>query len=319
MPAGTQQKGWWDALDQMVELANRAVVVATPAEAAMVERINNRMKAGKYQLPVLPATLIKVVEHANRPEPDFKAIADCIRTDAVVAGEVMSLVNSAAYAAASPIRDLQRAIIHVGSKRIRSLALAVAARLTVYRNADQARAEKLWIHSLGAAVLSRAIARAASTEPEEAFLAGLMHDVGKSVVLGLLTEEERANPNIHISDELIEQLCRECHTGTGAAIAKEWNLQPQLIEAIEHHHGLRAASKPLVAITALANDICGLLGIGVPQRKVGLGRHAAFAILGLDREKSNRLLQLLPAVLSEAPEFKGVVKLTAEKGDAGAP
>jgi putative nucleotidyltransferase with HDIG domain len=317
--SGTQTKGWWDAVDQMVDLADRAVIVASPVEAAIVQRINERLKSGKFQLPVLPNTLIQVIDHANRPEPNFKAIADCIRTDAIIAGEVMALVNSAAYAAAAPIKDLQRAIIHVGSKRIRSLALAVAARLTVFRNADQQRAERLWIHSLGAAVLSRAIARASTTEPEEAFLAGLLHDVGKSVVLGLLVEEERANPGIRVSDTLVDQLCDECHTGTGAAIAKLWNLHPQHIEAIEHHHSVRPFSPPLVAVAALANDVCGFLGIGVTQKKSNLARHPAFGILGLDREKATRLLQLLPAVLSEAPEFKGVVRLPLQKGDAGAP
>lgn len=315
----TTTKGWWDAIDQMVEFADRMVIPAGPEEARMIDNINNRLKAEKYQLPVLPATLIQVIDHANQPEPNFKAIAELIRGDAVVAGEVMSLVNSAAYASPTPIKDLQRAIIHVGSRRIRSLALAVAARLTVFRNADQRRAEKLWMHSLATAILARAIARASSAEPEEAFLAGLMHDVGKTVVLGLVAEEERANPKHPIPDALLEKLFDECHTGTGAAIARSWSLPTQLAEAIEQHHSLRPFSPPLVATTALANDVCGFLGIGVPARKANLGRHAAFGILGLDRERSQRLLQLLPSVLSEAPEFKGVVKLSMQKGDAGAP
>lgn len=314
-----QTKGWWDAADQMIEFAERAVFVAGPSEIEMVENINKRLKAGKYSLPVLPATLIRVIDHANRPEPDFKAIADIIRTDPAIAGEVMSLVNSAAYASSTPIKDLQRAIIHVGSRRIRSLALAVAARLTVFRNCDQRRAEKLWMHSLATAILARAIARASSGEPEEAFLAGLMHDVGKTVVLGLVAEEERARPKSPIPDTLVEKLFEDCHTGTGVAIAREWQLPKELQESIEHHHSLRPFSPPLVATTALANDVCGFLGIGVTARKVNLGRHAAFAILGLDREKAQRLLQLLPQVLGEAPEFKGVVKLAMQKGDAGAP
>lgn len=314
-----QTKGWWDVADQMVEFAERMVVSAGPAETATIEKINQRLKAGKYSLPVLPATLIQVIDHANRPEPDFKAIADLIRADAAIAGEVMSLVNSAAYASGTPIKDLQRAIIHVGSRRIRSLALAVAARLTMFRNTDQRRAEKLWVHSLATAVLARAIARATSADPEEAFLAGLLHDVGKTIILGLVAEEERSNHGLTVSDALVDKLCEECHTGAGAAIAREWKLPTLLLEAIEQHHGVRPFSPPLVATTALANDVCGFLGIGVSVRKINLGRHASFGILGLDREKAQRLLQLLPSVLGEAPEFKGVVKLSMQKGDAGAP
>ena len=307
MEAHTQNQ-WWEKADELVEFGDRAVVAADPKEAEFIERVNTRLQSGQYQLPVLPATLIQVIDLANRQEPDIRAISECIRSDAVVAGEVLSLVNSAAFAAASPIKDLQRAVVHVGPRRVRNLMIAVAARLTVFRSCDMARAQRLWMHSLATAVLSRAIGRAASANPEEAFLAGLLHDVGKTVILGLITEEERANPGLKTDEALIDRLCDEAHTGVGARIANEWKLAPNLIEAIEHHHGLRPFSPPLVAVTALSNDVCAFLGLACQKRRVDLGRHPAFAILGFDREKGNRLLQLLPTVLGDAPEFRGVVK-----------
>lgn len=305
--ASIEQKNWWDSLDNMVELANRPILAGSPEEASVVGRVDGRLKASKYTLPVLPTTLIRVVDLANQPDVNFKAIADVLRSDAVIAGEVMSLVNSAAYATSAPIADLQRAIIHVGSRRIRGLALAVAARLTVFRNTDQKRAEKLWLHSLGTAVLARAIARATKGDPEEAFVAGLMHDVGKSIVLGLVAEDEREHAGVRVPDALVERLCDDCHTGVGAAIAKEWKLPESMAQAIEHHHDRHSYPSALVATTALANDICAFLAIGVPMRRRNLLIHPAVETLGLDPEKSRRLLQLLPSVLSEAPEFKGVV------------
>lgn len=306
---GANGSQWWAAADAMVEFADRAIVPADPKEAEVLRRVEARLQSGKYQLPVLPATLLRVIELANRPEPDLKQVSDGIRTDAAVAGEVLSLVNSAAYAAASPIKDLHRAVVHVGSRRVRNLLLAVAARLTVFRSADMERAQRLWLHSLATAVLGRAIARAASSDPEEAFLAGLLHDVGKTVVLGLVTEEERANPGYRVALRTVDRLCEEGHTGTGARIAREWNLSPGLVEAIEQHHGVRPFSPPLVAITALGNDICGFLGLGCAKRATDLSRHPAFGILGLDRDRSHRLLALVPNVFGESAEFRGVVKI----------
>jgi len=256
----------------------------------------------------LPLTLLRVIELANIPDPEIKAIADCVRTDAVIAGEVLSLVNSAAYAAASPIKDLQRAIVHVGPRRIRNLMIAVAARLTVFRSCDTKRAQRLWLHSLATAIIARAVARASASDPEQAFLAGLLHDVGKTVVLGVVTEEERSSVKVHCSEELLDKLCESVHTGTGARIANDWKLPAPIAAAIEGHHGLHKHSPALVAIIALANDICGALGIGCAQRTVALANHAAFPILGLDFGQAAELLTLVPNILSEAPEFRGAVK-----------
>lgn len=303
-----ESQPWWEQIDQLVAIGDRMVPVAGEKEAGIVQRVEQRLQSGNFPLPVLPFTLLKAIELSNAAEPDLAALAHCVRGDAVIAGEVMSLVNSAAYMPSQPIKDLHRAVVHVGARRARALMIGVAARLTVFRNVDTRRAQMLWAHALACGVLSRAIARASASDPEEAFLGGLLHDIGKTVILGLVAEEERANAGVAVPDSLVEKLCDEAHAGVGAKIAEQWRLHPELAEAIEHHHGLHPKSGSLVAIVSLANDVCGSLGIGVERRKVSLGNHRAFPILGLEAAKGHKLLQLLPAVLEEAPEFKGVAK-----------
>ncbi len=303
-------ESWWEDADRMVVVADRVMVVEGTKESEIAHAVAARLDSGQYALPVLPTTLVRVIELSNRAEVDLKEVSECIRRDPVVAGEVLSLVNSAAYAPASPIKDLHRAVVHVGGRRVRSLMVAVAARLTVFRSTDTARAQQLWAHSLATAVFGRAIARAASADPEEAFLAGLLHDVGKTVILGLVTEEERAHPGLRIPEMFIQDLSDQCHTGAGARVATSWGLGADLVAAIEHHHGLRPHSKPLVAITALANDVCASLGVGVPRRKTDLGHHLAFSILSMETHAGQKLLSLLPAVLEEAPEFRGVTRVS---------
>jgi putative nucleotidyltransferase with HDIG domain len=302
---------WWERTDFLVDVGDRTVEAANLEERTILTSVGNRLESGKYALPVLPLTLIKVIELANIPEPEVKAIAECIRTDAVVAGEVLSLVNSAAFAAASPIKDLQRAVVHVGPRRVRDLMIAVAARLTVFRSCDAERAQRLWLHAIAAAVLGREVARATACNPEEAFLAGLLHDIGKTVVLGVVTEEERSNVKVRVSDGLLDRLCDSVHTGTGARVARDWKLPAPISAAIEGHHSrLHRNSAPIVALTALANDLCGFIGIGCPRRPVELGGHPAFPILGLDSHQAALFLARVPSILGEAPEFHGVVKFT---------
>ena len=74
MEAHTQNQ-WWEKADELVEFGDRAVVAADPKEAEFIERVNTRLQSGQYQLPVLPATLIQVIDLANRQEPDIRAIS----------------------------------------------------------------------------------------------------------------------------------------------------------------------------------------------------------------------------------------------------
>src|SRR5262245_4553814 len=94
---------WWERPEQLLEVGDRPVLAADPEEQQGIAKVSSRLESGQYQLPVLSSTLVKVIEFASQPDPDVKAIAESIRTDPAVTGEVLSLVNSAAYAAAAPI------------------------------------------------------------------------------------------------------------------------------------------------------------------------------------------------------------------------
>ena len=290
--------------NDFVLLAERAIEVASPKEAEILRRVNDLLAAGKFQAPVLPDTHLRVMEIANKPTASAAEIADCIKTDAVVATEVMSMVNSAAYMPATPIRDLTRAVVHVGVKQVRGLMFGVAMRLSVFRRADAGRAKQLWLHSLGAAVMAREIAKAGRVEPEEAFLAALLHDIGKTVILGLVADEEKRHPGVRISDPLLWRILEEAHTAVGVRVADAWRLAPHLRQPIEMHHRVQPDSPPLVAVVALADDVCRKLGIGLPVLPVKFSDHPAFTALRLGRDQAHELVSRLPAVLDESPDFR---------------
>ena len=290
--------------NDFVLLAERAIEVASPKEAEILRRVNDLLAAGKFQAPVLPDTHLRVMEIANKPTASAAEIADCIKTDAVVATEVMSMVNSAAYMPAMPIRDLTRAVVHVGVKQVRGLMFGVAMRLSVFRRADAGRAKQLWLHSLGAAVMAREIAKGSRVEPEEAFLAALLHDIGKTVILGLVADEEKRHPGVRISDPLLWKILEEAHTAVGVRVADAWRLAPHLRQPIEMHHRVQPDSPPLVAVVALADDVCRKLGIGLPVLPVKFSDHPAFTALRLGRDQAHELVSRLPAVLDESPDFR---------------
>ncbi|HKE01498.1 MAG TPA: HDOD domain-containing protein [Planctomycetota bacterium] len=298
-------------------LADRTIEVATAEEAGVIRRIAERLEGGKFDTPVLPDTLLRVMDLANKPDASVTDIAECIKTDAVIASEVLSLVNSAAYLPAQPIRDIHRAIVHVGVRRVRTLMFGVVARLSVFRKTDAARGQQLWVHSLGTAVLAREIARPVPYDPEEAFLAGLLHDIGKTVILGLVATAERES-RMRIPNTLVWKLLDEAHTAVGSRVAAAWRLTGPLAEAIEFHHKLQPTTGKLAAVTALANDVAGALGVGVPRRKTTFRKHPAFEILGLREQAGLEMLTKLPAVLAQAPELKEHAQVGKPAAAAGA-
>lgn len=285
--------------------AGRAFGVTDPHEREILARVDAVLDEGRFTVPALPDAQVRALELANSPSASAREIAEVIRRDAGVATEVISLVNSAAYQPASPIRDLQRAVVHVGTARVRGLLYGVAMRLTVFRRADAARARQLWTHSMGVAVAARAIARRSRQDPEEAFLAGLLHDVGKSVILGLVSDEEKGRGGKRLSDPVLWDLLEGAHTAVGARVAKTWGLTEGLSRAIEGHHLVSESSEPLVAAVGLADDVCRRHGIGTPPLPVKFTDHPAFAALGLGEIAAFELVDGLPAIVAseEAPRF----------------
>ncbi|MBL8695968.1 MAG: HDOD domain-containing protein [Planctomycetes bacterium] len=271
--------------------------VAKTDEEAMVEAVEAAIRSEHIELPVLPATMVRVMEVANRRDCSAKEVADCIRGDAVIATEVIHVVNSAAFLPASPIHDLQRAVVHVGISHVRNLMLGVVSRLTMFRRSEQGRGQALWEHSIAVAVAAREIAIATRQNPDEAFLGGLLHDIGKTVILAAVSAEETKR-GARMSPTALGKVLEEHHTSIGLQVAQLWKLPAEVADAIRHHHCLPRGAAKLAAVTMLANDICGRLGIGVAKRRVPLRDHPAFALLGLHGSEGENLVLRIPDALT---------------------
>jgi HD-like signal output (HDOD) protein len=169
-------------------------------------------------------------------------------------------------------------------------------------SADRALAQMLWDRSLAGGCIMRRMSSLVGANEENAFLVGLLHDVGNVIVLRE-AHRQQALTRHHVPLDAFEHLCRKYHQAFGRALAEYWQLPPELKELIANHHDPPAAADPLRAqrwLVQLCDMIASMLGYA-PEVEYDLVNSEPARALGLDgREDFTRLLDEIPAHLEEA-------------------
>ena len=144
------------------------------------------------KLPALPAIYTKLSHLLHLSNTTLQKVGNVISEDQVISAKVLRLVNSSFYGFSKKIDSLERAVVILGQNEIKSLVLATSM-LKVFplsKLSQDFDINKLWEHSISCAVASKIIAEAAFVEkPEEVFASGLLHDIGKLVLIMNSPEE----------------------------------------------------------------------------------------------------------------------------------
>ncbi|HHB75387.1 MAG TPA: HDOD domain-containing protein [Desulfobulbus sp.] len=226
----------------------------------------NRLKeAGN--LPVIPQLLVRLIDLCHQPEIDLQAVGKLIKKDAALAAKVLQLCNSAFIGARSAFTNVEQAVIYLGADTVKNLAISVSVQ-QVFRRVETnglLNLDRFWYHSYQNAILAQRIAEAvAYPNPSEAYLAGLIHDLGKLLLwmafpgkyAPLLLKGIRCH-NGRLSF-LEQEKLHINHCEAGAWLIEQWGLPPLISEAIRyHHHPVDEVEQalPLTRITYLADII----------------------------------------------------------------
>lgn len=217
------------------------------------------------QLPSLPHVLLELLDACNRAEPDFAAIAGIVAKDTALSAKLFGLVSSPAYPRLVRVEGIESMIAAVGIDAIKSIAVSAS----VYHVFSQLGASTLhdlkryWRHALMSAELARRVAqKSAYPQPEEAYLAGLLHDLGR---LLLWVNFPREYPSIMLDDVDEARVVINGdyngpvhHAEIGAWLIDHWNLPSLMADAVRYHHepGERLLdAHELIKITHLANQL----------------------------------------------------------------
>lgn len=257
-------------------------------ETSIAQIVEAEIRAGRVELPVLPEIATRVQELAAR-DADAREIVTVIEQEPAFAAAVLRYANSVAYAGLREITDLQQAVTRLGLVAVEQTLLGLAAKnaFVGHDPASERIFRVLWNHSLVTALASRRLAtRASGVAPELAFLGGLLHDVGKVVILRCAEGLARKDPErFAFSEAALFEFFDALHCRVGESLFDLWNLPVEIRDVVRKHHDpqFQAPQDLLVAVVAFGNQLAAKLGASLrPDPGKALLDTPAAALLRLD-------------------------------------
>ncbi len=195
------------------------------------------------EFPAPPSILNRILELTNDPTTQVEQVAEVLATEPAVAAKVLKQSNSAFYGRSRRISSIHDAVVMLGFHTIRSLVVATAAHSLYFRcqEASELR-HKMWEHSLATAIACRLLAQTLkNVNPEVAYIAGLLHDAGKLVLLERWPEHfirvvERQKDDSIASLKLELEQFGFTHALVGAVLIDRWLFPQPLVAAVALHH-----------------------------------------------------------------------------------
>lgn len=230
---------------------------------ALREVVLNRVATETLIVPSMPDVAVRCLELLRSEEVDLRQVAKIVARDPVFAARLLRMASSAAAGGDGTI-SIQQAAARLGSKAVRALVLEVSAQ-QLFRSRDPriaGVANQLWEHSLAVALLARDLAAIRELDGEAAYLAGLVHDVGKPIAAAILLELERVSDKtrFRLNADSWLAVVHGVHRTIGVAVAEKWRLPESVAQAIRDSGEYDVADRQ-----SLGNVVCFANGVAKLQ------------------------------------------------------
>jgi putative nucleotidyltransferase with HDIG domain len=251
------------------------------------------------QLPALPEIVHDLLQNINRDDLDISVLARKIAHDQTLTAKVLRYANSSYYGAKGKISTIQQAITLLGMATVRQLIVAAALAVSFPDNRVKGFDFKLfWRHSMATAVCARIMARHLHLNQDFAFTAGLLHDIGRLVlVTRFSTEYEQAMIWRAQNDAYALQAERAVlgvdHIQAGHALAMHWHF-PDIIDhaILGHHNPVPTERGSIASLIHVANAIVHALDLaGDEDDMVPPVSMTAWCDVGLDGEVFHQIFR----------------------------
>jgi HD-like signal output (HDOD) protein len=271
------------------------------------------MRSGDWEqsadtvVPMLPAMATAVVDLALDPEVSATRITAVVSKDPVLATRVIQLANSAFSAPATEITSIGEAVVRMGTGPVRNVVTAaclssLAADPRIYGRHGRDHID----HSIGTAYLAWLIADRAGESPDEAFLYGLLHDIGKLVILKLARQCDSYGVQSP-TEEDVTRVMGEMHAAIGGFVLEQWGMPRRLHDPIVWHHDPDGAQtrSDSAAVAYVANRLAHKYGFGCEVEDADLLSDPVFKRIGMDARSIEKLNLHAPGLFEVARKISG--------------
>ena len=264
------------------------------------------------RLPSLPAIVNELIIALGDKNVSVDELAHGIERDQALSARALRVANSPFYGVRQPIATIHDAIVVLGFRAVSSL-VTTAALTNFFKLPELAWFDQsvFWHHSLGTAVCARQLARRTGRDPEIGFTAGLLHDIGRLMLVVCCPRQYQAatqwrNEHDCFLVDAEREIMGVTHADAGAALAKHWNFALAIRDAVAFHHAPPdSATATMADLTHVADILAHAMDMARdPHTLVGRIDPGAWARLGLDWE---RLGAALPEIEQEFRSYDSLL------------
>ena len=236
-----------------------------------VEVIKEQLESESLNLPMFHPIAVKLQGILAAKDFTIEQVVALIIKDQALTSQILRLANSAFFSGLAKVTTITEAVVRLGAREIASVAM-LASQQNNYNSFSipelKAHSQLLWKHAIGCAIGTRWICEKTGYKhlSQEAFIAGLLHDIGSLLILKVLEGILLADPEVKgISRELTNEIMTAMHTDCGYELMQKWNLPEIYCEIVRDHHNEQTDTNcVLLSLVRLVDNTCRKLGLGCP-------------------------------------------------------
>lgn len=236
---------------------------------SFIDTLKEHVVSGKAQLPAFDRTGLVIQQEMAKPDPDMQAIEKQILRDPALTSQLLKVANSSFYRGMIEVTTVRNAIVRLGLAEVSNLVTMLTQKKTFAAQDPFILdyMEQLWVHSVACALGAKWIAKECRlpSKMNEAFFAGLMHDIGKAFLLMAISDLRKSGQlGENLPQTFIEEVLETLHQALGAQLLKTWNLPEIYCTVARHHHDSDMENRDVVLLmVSLANKVLAKAGIGI--------------------------------------------------------
>lgn len=268
-------------------------MAATQVEQFWQDLVND-IRANRLVLPALPEIAIRTRKLLDNPKSTSTQIARAISADVVLTTRLLRLVNSPLYRTQEQIDDVKIAVTRLGNANVRSMVTSLAME-QIYQNKLSSPFKKRylarnWEHGIMVAALCYIISdRFTGLNPDEAMLAGLIHDIGKLPII----EYSEMLFDFSENEQRLDRLLEVLHPRVGALVLGAWRFPPEMIAVAAEHENLDREPENDADYTdvVIVANLLSHIGTSHPHTRLDWSTIPAFERLALTPEESIEVMK----------------------------